>query len=46
MPKLEFFDAWTSVGRTLGMHPRLPHSVDDLIGEVRRCHVANALLCR
>ena len=46
MPKLEFFDAWTSVGRTLGMHPRLPHSVDDLIGEMRRCHVANALVCR
>lgn len=43
-PKREYFDAWTSVGRTLGMHPRLPHSISDLVREMRRCHVRCGLV--
>jgi predicted TIM-barrel fold metal-dependent hydrolase len=43
-PPITYFDAWTRIGATLAGHPELPHNREALVGEMRLCHVANALV--
>jgi len=42
--EIDFYDAWSCVGRPLNSHPKLPCEVADLHREMRRCHVGRALV--
>jgi predicted TIM-barrel fold metal-dependent hydrolase len=41
---IPYFDAWTRIGESMGAHPRLPQTLEDLVSEMQLCHVSNALV--